>query len=114
MRVLAEGKIRWAFWPPDVPLLEEQRGHRGIWLGDSVPEDSEDDGSDVQSGQETSEGTIEEDTTGEDVNQGEDEDETKATCEDTLGSGRFGALMIYEKAGDSGESEDRADGADMF
>ena len=113
LRALAEGKIRWAFWPPHVPLLEEQRERCGIWLGDAVPEDSEDDGSDVQSGQETSEGTLEDDTWGEDVSQGE-EGEHGEEREDTVGAGRFGALMLDEDAGDRGHSEDEADGVEIF
>lgn len=38
LRAVAEGKIRWAFWPPDTPLSVVEEHHLpggGIWISDS-------------------------------------------------------------------------------
>jgi hypothetical protein len=57
LRTLADGKIRWAFWPPDTPLMENKiRDGHGIWLGSPA----EDDRSDPELSDEGSESDSEE------------------------------------------------------
>lgn len=38
MRALAEGRVRWCFWPPG---SQPQRDGQGLWLGEWHGEDSE-------------------------------------------------------------------------
>ena len=107
LRLVAEGKVPWAFWPPDSSVL----GDDGIWLKDGVqqhawdePEDDEDRDEDKESGDEESE--MEELSSDEDIRVGvrvssgesddggeEEREEGKALLRGG-NLGRFGVLSI--------------------
>lgn len=73
MRLLADGKIRWCFWPPNAENLQE-RQDLGIWIGDFMPDVVEtEDYSDHEHAQETTAG---ETITEEDDDEEEEEDES--------------------------------------
>ncbi|ODO10572.1 hypothetical protein I350_01169 [Cryptococcus amylolentus CBS 6273] len=101
MRALADGKVRWGFYPPNTSGKEGA----GIWLGDDVDESG---AADVPSAEEE---TAEEDED-EDVEDGEnqsDEEELSGSEEDDKvpmkqAGGFFAALEISE--GEEDESED--------
>lgn len=128
MRYLADGKVRWGFWPPETQ--PEENGN-GIWLGEDEveadgqdaprqrgfysEEEEEDDGSEVEQvgegeGLEVSDGE-EEDDEGVDDNEEEEEDdeEERVVAKATAGgaSGFFAALAL-----DDGDEDDEADDND--
>jgi hypothetical protein len=72
MRLLADGKIRWCFWPPNAESLQD-RQELGIWIGDFMPDvvETEDDYSDHELTHETTAG----ETITEEDEEDEDEDE---------------------------------------
>jgi len=100
LRALAEGRVGWAFWPPDTPLeqissVPGSEGY-GIWipLGDSIEHDdtdSESDGEDRHVSFETEE---------EEVEHGEDDSDLVGHGP-IAGLGRFGALSL--SGGDTDE-----------
>ncbi len=78
MRALADGRVRWGFWPPD---SDPEREGIGIWLEGTGLNDEKDDDSEVGIAETASEKAI-----GEDADeQGEDEDETEEGDEDEAG-----------------------------
>ncbi|GBE77748.1 hypothetical protein SCP_0106300 [Sparassis crispa] len=109
LRALAEGKIRWAFWPPgtDVHFMEEHQAEGcGIWMARPVSNaqeselDSDAGGglSDEESGDECA--VYEE----EDVS----DDETVVSEEEGLASGGwFGALALADEDASDDDSSDR-------
>jgi hypothetical protein len=102
LRALAEAKIRWAFWPPNVPLPHDLREGLGIWLGDLV-EDEEDDDEDYRS---DSSSSADEDTAQTSSATSEEAEVEKKTTNLTgTGTGRFGALSIEENEEDPETSE---------
>jgi hypothetical protein len=95
LRAVAEGKVRWAFWPPDMDVssMDGEQGN-GIWIphvadGDDESEfESEDEaGEESVHSEETSES--EENPASEDEGQGDDEVAVQVTR-----MGRFGALTL--------------------
>ncbi|KAF8513455.1 hypothetical protein JB92DRAFT_2923353 [Gautieria morchelliformis] len=96
LRALAEAKIRWAFWPPDVSLPREGLG---IWLGDLVEhEDDDDDDYPSDASSSADEDTAEDSSaTSEEL---EAEVERETTDLTGTGIGRFGALSIEENEED--------------
>ena len=101
LRALAEGKIRWAFWPPGAVIpIEHVREGLGIWLGD-VGEDHEveADRSEAESDDWSSleEDTVD-DTASDDAEDEENEDAQHEREEEMpVGIGRFGALTVDEE-----------------
>ena len=116
--MLAEGKVRWAFWPPDTSLEAMDESHEadlGVWIPqgteadfdisdsehEAQPErdatdsaDSEEDK--VEESDDESEEEIESDEEGDEV------DETRPLG--SAGAGRFAALQLG--AGEGNEDED--------
>ena len=97
MRLLAEGRIGWSFWPPrtdETIIIKENGNDNGIWIPHfSVPDEEIDEEDEEQESREEdgSEHT---------------ESEEDSSEEDTLQSmGRFNALSI-----DDEESEDEESG----
>jgi hypothetical protein len=98
LRTLAEGRVKWAFWPP---------GHQahpvdatwGIWLQSGTAEDSEED-SDVEdeAEQEDENGSETEDSREED---GTEQESTSITI--ARGGGRFGPLALADGGTDEDE-----------
>ncbi|KZT75054.1 P-loop containing nucleoside triphosphate hydrolase protein [Daedalea quercina L-15889] len=106
LRALAEGRIRWAFWPPgtDPRVVEEQQGGvdaAGIWIPDlddahhDVDVESEDDGTAESDGDDSKSAATEDET---------EDEEDAADAIPTLGgaSSRFAALTMEGDADDSG------------
>lgn len=101
LRALAEAKIKWAFWPPGVSLpAEDHREELGIWLGNAVEGEEDENCSDFESiGTLSSEEDAEKETsvTSEEVERElEEEEEEEGRNGETrvMGVGRFGALSI--------------------
>lgn len=104
LRLVAEGKIAWAFWPPGTDLTAVgSSGGNGIWLtrdADQHPQELDDDDDDDDergSGDETDEV----DSTDEVADEDGDEDENLTSEEGhqnaelkSVAVGRFGVLAI--------------------
>jgi len=103
LRALAEGKIKWAFWPPG--SSDAEGTENGIWIsGDEAEDDSdqesEEDGNIRRAG--SDDGELKSDVSdSESLNDGEEKDGV------TIG-GRFGALAL-EEAQEESISEDDDD-----
>lgn len=100
LRTLAEGRVRWAFWPPGYPTRSEDT-NQGIWIDSGATEDSDEDDSEVddEAEQEAEDGSGSED------NGVEEESEGEFSGIDIAG-GRFGALALADGDGDEDEDED--------
>jgi hypothetical protein len=101
LRALAEGKIAWAFWPPDVEERfirdEQHEPGAGIW----IPGDSElDDDVDTSEPESLTEEKSEVDSVNDEVPSESDSDQEGSI---PTGLGRFGALAIVEGNNDSNE-----------
>ncbi|KAA1467966.1 P-loop containing nucleoside triphosphate hydrolase protein [Dentipellis sp. KUC8613] len=104
LRMLAEGRIKWAFWPPDVePAVIEDAAVRGIWIpadiGDSDSSDSEEEPQDQTRNSE--------DESSEDKEEG-DGSESKTVAgqwEDTKAASRFALLQVDDKDSDDDEND---------
>jgi hypothetical protein len=110
LRALAEGKIRWAFWPPGMSLpADHLREGLGIWLGNEVRDEEDDDYSEVESTRSVSTEDTEDDagTTSEEE-EGELEELEWEDGEQARvgGMGRFGfgALCLDDEPDDSDDS----------
>lgn len=94
MRALAEGRVRWCFWPPG---SEPKRDGQGLWLGERESTDDEyeftsDDGSDSQ--KEAAAPTKGEDSAGD-----SDDDESDGESEAVkLNNASFFAALSLEDA----------------
>jgi hypothetical protein len=107
LRALADGRIRWAFWPPDTAPDAENAD--GIWLdadadntdiASVVDSDSDADSDSGSDGGETpADGTDSEE---------DDEEDAAAFSAKLAGASKFGALDIE---GDEEDEEDEEDGA---
>lgn len=113
LRALAEGKLRWAFWPPDfdVAAVEAQQGEgMGIWMPHAVDaEDSDEDsadGDDAHRQTDDSNDPINEES-GSDGEISVSEGDTNVRL--TSGVGRFGALALDDAVSDD-EDEDENTG----
>jgi hypothetical protein len=120
MRALAEGRVAWAFWPPDMDVeLTSESDERdtddgmGIWIPrtaeggvTSVEEESEaEEGEEVKSGEESHDDgpkELEEEEEKEEDEEGEEEPKSTGI---RVGAGRFGALV------EDVESEEETDGS---
>ncbi|TFK36971.1 hypothetical protein BDQ12DRAFT_608750 [Crucibulum laeve] len=100
LRALAEGKVTWAFWPPNTApekVATESSGGLGIWIPSDIVEseyesEEEEEADDKHESERSSENELLDE---------EDEDEVEA-----VGIGRFGALMVQEDDGEEEEEED--------
>jgi hypothetical protein len=107
LRALAEGRIRWAFWPPETPLADihvHQPADAGIWIRNPEGEEYDDDG--VESGAEEQREHSGEETEGsedEEDSESEDVDEVKGSVV------RFSALTGIPDENEDGEEEDEED-----
>ncbi|KAF8573562.1 P-loop containing nucleoside triphosphate hydrolase protein [Ramaria rubella] len=98
LRALAEGKIRWAFWPPDMPLPEARiKDGLGIWLGDQVEEVADGDRNDVESSESESD-SLETASLASSEEQNDEFEEGSVRQMNAVGVGRFGALTLEEEA----------------
>ncbi|TFY70544.1 hypothetical protein EVG20_g2451 [Dentipellis fragilis] len=94
LRMLAEGRIKWAFWPPDTePAVVEDTTSRGIWIpadiGDSDPSHSDDEEPEEQTRDSEEDGNENERVVGE--------------WGDTKAASRFALLQVDEE--DNGNDE---------
>ncbi|KAI0315263.1 hypothetical protein OF83DRAFT_1277345 [Amylostereum chailletii] len=112
LRALAEGKICWAFWPPNCEPSTTDTGGNGIWIPSEASDDLEEvDTENEKGGDKTdiSEGESEEETVPEDhelenedfpgVGGGSDEITIRQ------GGGRFGLLQLEDDEGEEEEEE---------
>ena len=108
LRALAEGRVRWAFWPPGTDPSKFSETGDGIWIrhddGDGVvnsesegEEEMEEDDIGSESGEEASgeEGFLDE----------EEEEEEAEESNDRRIVGRFGALALEDAVTESTEEE---------
>ncbi|KAI0094359.1 hypothetical protein BDY19DRAFT_1079853 [Irpex rosettiformis] len=106
LRALAEGRIKWAFWPPDTSISVIQAHQvlgQGIWIrnGDGEVEYEDDDGYD--SAEEEHKVHADEENTDE-SEVGEDTDEDPSAVK--FATGRFAALMNTPANDEDEEDED--------
>jgi len=107
LRALAEGRIRWAFWPPGADLSMLSETGDGVWIqsdSDAAVEsgsDEEEEEAEQDHVSESGEDASEEG--GGDLSDG-DEDEEEQSNGASLG-GRFGALVLEDAGADSTEEE---------
>jgi hypothetical protein len=96
---LAEGKISWAFWPPETPRealsSELNEAGLGIWIPQDKLLDAESDQESEDEGEDASKGASSEEEVDSDVV--EEVDENNAT---TSVIGRFGALAVSDESDD--------------
>jgi len=98
LRALAEGRIGWAFWPPDTAIstvmMHAQSGE-GIWVPHITVEDEQESEEDVTD-------LDVESLSGEDSASEEDSSEDNFPSATNAGIGRFGALSLDDNSA-SGE-----------
>ncbi|KAJ7492467.1 hypothetical protein FB451DRAFT_1218406 [Mycena latifolia] len=107
LRALAEGRVGWAFWPPDTDeslISEESTDGLGIWIpravgGTGSEEESEEDGDDEGVRIVDSESPEEQES-----NEESESDSDSAALQ--VGAGRFGALQDVEDVETSDEEAD--------
>ncbi|KIJ40336.1 hypothetical protein M422DRAFT_174008 [Sphaerobolus stellatus SS14] len=112
LRALAEGRIRWGFWPPGVPIPEDTiKPSHGIWLGHPFS-DEEDIHSDTES--EASADRHPEDRTTDDATESEVEEHEDGddSVDVVAGGGRFGALALDDQEEDEDEDENGSEDED--
>lgn len=99
---MAEGKIPWAFWPPDTPQetisSELNEEGLGIWIPKAKLLDVESDQESEDEGEDAGKGASSEEEVDSDMD--EEVDENNAT---TSVIGRFGALAVSDESDDEGE-----------
>jgi hypothetical protein len=117
MRALAEGRVAWAFWPPDTDVdltSDETDDGMGIWIprtaeggAMSVEEESEAEEEErSKSGEESQEdGPKESEEEEEEEEEDEEGEEEPKSTGIRVGAGRFGALV------EDVESEEETDGS---
>jgi hypothetical protein len=123
MRYLADGKVRWGFWPPE--SQPEENGN-GIWLGEDDPIDGEgggqdtpwDKGSDEEdSGDEVAvneeEGSDNRDEDDEDEGEGGSEAERLPQKSRGAGAAGFFAALAIDSEDDSEDEEEEEDEEDL-
>lgn len=98
LRGLAEGRIRWAFWPPGTdPSIPGEAGD-GIWIstdGDAAEHDLESDGEEEGVEQDRASESDEEGSERDDLLDEEEEEEGEEEESNEAGiGGRFGALAL--------------------
>lgn len=104
MRTLAEGRVKWSFWPPGYQVHSED-AKQGIWLNSGTAEGSDEEDSEVEdeSEEETEDGSGSADDRAEEES-GEESEEESTGIGIAAGAGRFGALALAD--GDVSEDED--------
>ena len=108
LRALAEGRVRWGFWPPGTDTSVLSEAGDGIWISsgdDAAGVDSESDGEEEGGEQyrdsEPDEGGSQEGDFPDEEEEGEeDEESSKASF-----GGRFGALALEDTVPESTEEE---------
>lgn len=106
LRALAEGRIGWAFWPPDTTLQQVAAGgdgQQGLWIprGDAIDEDTDHQSEGEDEDHEHAE-------SGEDEDTHEDDEEASDDGVDgttVASAGRFGALAVNDGGNDSEDSD---------
>ena len=116
LRALAEGRMGWAFWPPDSTLDEiapvTSGEGMGIWISrgdmdyasEQEPESEEEEGYDNGNGNDKH-STGSEDSEHDGVTESDSDGDGKVA-----GMGRFGALAISESDEESDEERHESDG----
>lgn len=107
LRALAEGRIRWGFWPPETDPSTLSESGDGIWIqgGDGAAGvDSESDGEEEAEEDQVSESGEEGDEEGGEGYDLSDSEEEEESNETGFG-GRFGALTLEDAGADSTEEE---------
>jgi len=109
LRALAEGRIGWAFWPPDTPLQQVAAGgdgQQGLWIprGDAIDEDTDhqSEGEDEDHEHDQSSESGEDEDTHEDDEEASDDGVDGTTV---ASAGRFGALAVNDGGNDSEDSD---------
>ncbi|KZS91691.1 P-loop containing nucleoside triphosphate hydrolase protein [Sistotremastrum niveocremeum HHB9708] len=104
LRLLAEAKIPWAFWPPDFSLREVDEG-LGIWLGQVHPDESDDSS---EGERDDDDDLFDSDNAYKDAHEDGSGEETTVESEEekiiVAGGGKFGALTLVDD--DDEEDED--------
>lgn len=101
LRALAEGKISWAFWPPETPQetlsSEVSEAGLGIWIPQGKLLDAGSDQESEEEGEDASaKGASSEEEMDSDVVEEVDENDAKTSV-----IGRFGALAVSDESDDS-------------
>ena len=93
LRALAEGRVKWAFWPPGY-LGHSGDTNKGIWINSGATEESDEDDSeaDDEADQEVEDGSGSEDNGVE-----EESEEEFVGIGIAAGGGRFGALTLADE-----------------
>jgi len=108
LRALAEGRVRWAFWPPGTDLSMVGGAGDGIWISDgddTVGVYSESDGEEEVEGDHGSE-SDEKDSQESDYPDEEGEEEEEAESNEASVGGRFGALALEDAASELSTEEE--------
>lgn len=97
---MAEGKIRWAFWPPGTDLSKVDSDD-GIWIAGDADEGADTDlESEDEEGDSKPDGEDHQEHTGSDISEEEDDG-----MEGIQLGGRFGALAVEEEDGEGIEED---------
>jgi len=96
LRALAEGRINWAFWPPNFILDEVASVVGGEGMGIWIPHDDIDDSSEQEDEEVDDDGDDEDETGSEDDSEFDSEEEDVELDRKLAGLGRFGALAMNE------------------
>ncbi|KII93170.1 hypothetical protein PLICRDRAFT_35356 [Plicaturopsis crispa FD-325 SS-3] len=110
LRLVAEGKVRWAFWPPgtDPKIIEAEAGEGGVGNGVWIPRENgeEEEIVESESDEKAEEESGDDTTASEEDSEDEDEHTGETAPIKSSGVGRFGALSVVE---DGSEDEDVSD-----
>jgi len=100
LRAVAESRVRWAFWPPDMDVssMEGEPGD-GIWI--SVA--NGDDNTEYESEEDESEPSAHSEETSESEEKNDSEEEGVKVH--VAGVGRFGTLSLDDEAREDGDEE---------
>lgn len=112
LRAVAEGRIGWAFWPPDTGLKEIKScgsPEQGIWIPRSDRADDESDSESEHGDGSSSDETDSEESEGAEEDKVESDDDKEVAAK-PAGTGRFGALSLNDGDDDSEESSEVSSG----
>ena len=113
LRAVAEGRIGWAFWPPDTDPKEIKScgsPEQGIWIPRSDRADDESDSESEHGDRSSSHETDSEESEDGEEDEAESSDEEEVAAK-LAGAGRFGALSLNDgEDDDSGESSEVSSG----
>ncbi|KAJ7103475.1 hypothetical protein B0H15DRAFT_936078 [Mycena belliarum] len=105
LRSLAEGRVGWAFWPPNMETTEDAQDGMGIWIPRA--EDEEGSSEDEESEEDERAKIADSESLEESDDEGESASELDAASL-RVGAGRFGALQNVEEVESSDHSEEEA------